>query len=689
MPFRSLSQLTAITNNDRGRIRANRSRARGIPRRILRRAAVRTSGGIAFFLVPVFLAVDMACGTSEPFRGLPVEIWTQGIFPHIRIGAAATLARLVCRSWAAHLQLRSIFFSPALLRALPPSLAPRIKSVASQFCFSGDHRAEDPIESEDLFALFQLQNDFSVTSICQKTLRHRYFLLEDFVKNAPNLRRLAVSSIELPLLQSGISTLLSSCSTLEELDMEFLPCESGYILDFWPNFIGFCKELMAHKSLQKLSIALDCAMIVPVITAIAYNKSLRFLRLWGHPPRNDPLDIDLPVFSDACLSALDSARTLCQQLRTLIVRSAHIAPIARACAKSSSLSHIWFEVSDFHDTIPEALTALVAANGPLVSLKVVNGLLVANREDWQNLAPALQAHTSLTDLVLAENGLSLNNIHALVTSLVQNSTLTKLDVLRNPLFFDIDEPDYGGTSNLANLVRGSDVLPLRSLSADVVLESLSELCLAIAEQGDSCKLKALIIEQCSDDRDEIKIAAAENLSKFFKVNQSVEEFGISLVRLGPHLCVAFGALTENYTITTFQFSSTHVQLEDIAALTEALSANRSITSCKLDFTSVHDAGCKHLANLIRSKSTIRDLSLIECQIGDTGASELAAALSANTTLERLSLDRNDIGEEGLGAFASAIERGTSLEVFRCSSIAACARLRLVAGERGVDLESAI
>lgn len=268
------------------------------------------------------------------------------------------------------------------------------------------------------------------------------------------------------------------------------------------------------------------------------------------------------------------------------------------------------------------------------------------------LAAALAAGCSLTELHLASADIGDNGAVALAVALERNTSLTALNLWRNSI------GAHGGQRLGQALERNASLLSLTLRDNDV--GDAGAVALAAALHG--APLARLDLWATG-----IGTRGARSLANALQQNDALAELALAgNLAVGPEIgrCVA-----HNAALHTLDLAATTMGDEGVAALVDAYQTNAGLTSLDLASTGITVLGAQNLADGILAKPHCRlaSLSLLNNDVADDGAVSIAAALQDNASLSFLNLQANRIGDRGAMQLAATLELNTSLAQLHVNS----------------------
>ena len=252
------------------------------------------------------------------------------------------------------------------------------------------------------------------------------------------------------------------------------------------------------------------------------------------------------------------------------------------------------EIQNITDEQWEELGRDISNNSHLTYLSLYDGALNDHRISC--LFRGLTRSSSIKDMSLYNNQLSVNGVQNLVPFLQNANNLTKLDLDDN--------------SNIRS--EGFNVL-LRALR-DSSIEDLScRICginsIEIDTKHIPRQLKELHLEDNSINAD-----GCRELAKFLQGGNSALE--------------------------DLSLKNNQVDSDGVEVLAEALSINKSLTDLDVSNNKIGDDGVAALAAALQSNTALRALNLGKNKISDDGVTALVGALQSNATLNKLDLEGN-------------------------------------------------
>jgi hypothetical protein len=211
---------------------------------------------------------------------LPRELWEQCIFTHITGSTALGVARVVCRYWAKQLKLSKVYLTPMkIVEYSSTNVLHRLKSLSTTWIVEGAFASEHVVSSDDIWSKLDISSDLGIESLIFRTLRHRGDLLLKCASNAPSLKKVEISDVDLPVLGPELGELLDRCSQLEHLSIDIGYYEQGYYLDFNAPALRLINSASRHRHLKTLELDISVEAIYAAFDHLSSNVSLQNLSL--------------------------------------------------------------------------------------------------------------------------------------------------------------------------------------------------------------------------------------------------------------------------------------------------------------------------------------------------------------------------------------------------------------------------
>jgi hypothetical protein len=112
---------------------------------------------------------------------------------------------------------------------------------------------------------------------------------------------------------------------------------------------------------------------------------------------------------------------------------------------------------------------------------------------------------------------------------------------------------------------------------------------------------------------------------------------------------------------------THLDINNITDIANALSTNTVLTSLDLGYCNIGDVGVKILVDALIKNSTLRELYLYRNNINSAGAREISRLLEHNKSVSKLSLASNNIGYAGFLSILASLQKNKSLNILNLLS----------------------
>lgn len=269
------------------------------------------------------------------------------------------------------------------------------------------------------------------------------------------------------------------------------------------------------------------------------------------------------------------------------------------------------------------------------------------------LAAALAAGCSLTELNLASADIGDNGAVALAVALERNTTLTALNLWHNSIGAN------GGQRLGQALERNASLLSLTLRDNDVGDVGAVALAAALHKTPPLARLDLWATG--------IGSSGARSLANALQGNYALVELSIAgNPSVGPEIA---GCVAQNAVLHTLDLAATTMGDEGISVLVDAFQTNAGLTSLDLASTGITVLGAENLAEGILAKPHchLASLSLLNNDISDDGAVSIAAALHDNTSLSFLNLQANRIGNRGAMQLAAMLELNSSLSQLHVAS----------------------
>ena len=238
-------------------------------------------------------------------------------------------------------------------------------------------------------------------------------------------------------------------------------------------------------------------------------------------------------------------------------------------------------------------------------------------EDCASLTDLI-ANSELEELNVHGNSLSSNSVTSIMKGLLQNSTITKLDMS----FSYFSEDNW------------------KSLSSQL--------------QRLECVLQDLSIAGCC-----ITSEGAVQLAAGLATNKSLTR--VILCENPCETALVGDALKTNSVLTYLNIAKCNITSEGAVLLADGLATNKSLTSLHLSGNPIGDIGAASIGDALKTNSVLKVIDIYDCKITSQGCIHIAEGLSNNSTLQELWMTRNEIGIDGAKAISAMLEKNTSLQ----------------------------
>ena len=238
-------------------------------------------------------------------------------------------------------------------------------------------------------------------------------------------------------------------------------------------------------------------------------------------------------------------------------------------------------------------------------------------EDCASLTNLI-ANSELEELNVHGNSLSSNSVTSIMKGLLQNSTITKLD-MRDSCF---SEDNW------------------KSLSSQL--------------QRSECVLQDLNIAGCG-----ITSEGAVQLAAGLATNKSLTKVTL---RENPCEAALVGdALKTNSVLRYLDIAGSDITSEGAVLLADSLATNKSLINLNLFGNLIGDIGAASIGDALKANSVLMFINISDCKITSQGCIHIAEGLSYNSTLQELVMSDNEIGMDGAKVISAMLEKNTSLQ----------------------------
>ena len=413
---------------------------------------------------------------------------------------------------------------------------------------------------------------------------------------------------------------------------------------------SFLAKNLCLRTLDMSRSLLQPSQLAPTLGGIARNMSITELSL-----------MDLSFDSTVCLQV---ARVVefCTSLRNINLRNCRIGPkggilVAKAIEVAA---HRLRAVDLGNNRIGSLACVPIGRSIENTSCTILGLFLQANDlcdDGAVIIAKALLKNSSLVDLDLSCNGLTLVSAEHLATSMrgkyengrkLTNIPLRRLLLNNNPLI---------GSKGAYYLVSSLSAGHLEHVEIENIgMGEGSAGLLAKGLRDNTVRWKHLNCAENGFGR-----TGLNNICWSLRVNRTVrvvvlkssragQAFGSPQDRLGSHGISLDRMLRENITITSLDLSYNSLSSQAGATIFDALAANYSITRITLRGNLFDDDIHKSLGDFISTNDAVKELDLGENKLGYRSCYSLATGLLQNRSISTLKIDSNRFGYYKSDAF---------------------------------------
>lgn len=243
-----------------------------------------------------------------------------------------------------------------------------------------------------------------------------------------------------------------------------------------------------------------------------------------------------------------------------------------------------------------------------------------SREEIFTVLIALCANTTITSLVLADCGLTIENLGKLSDVLEENTHIQSIDLSHNHLAST-------GAKIVGRILERSKRITTVKLSA-------------CGFSDDDC---ACLCEPLLDDN---RYLVAVDLSH----NKFRESAGLSLKEL----------ISQNDTIRTLDLSWNHLRRKGAIDVAGGLGRNTTLTSLNLAYNGFGDEGAAAIGQALTENDSLERLNLTNNRISNRGAIRVGEALKKNQSLQSLKISENPISPYGVRYLLDGVKVCNSL-----------------------------
>ena len=273
------------------------------------------------------------------------------------------------------------------------------------------------------------------------------------------------------------------------------------------------------------------------------------------------------------------------------------------------------DIQNMSDDGLEELGKNISNNTHLTRVDLSQGVL--NDHNTACLFRGLTKSSSIKEMGLYENQLSVSGVRSMVPFLQNANNLTELD---------LDDNNNFQSEGFNSLFRSLHNSPIETL------------------QCENCRIESIEID-CT------------------QIPRHLRYLSLLGNRINADGCRGLAKLLQggDAKLESLNLNRNEINDDGVKILAEALKKNKSLESLHLSNNIIKDDGAAALAAALQSNSMLKALDLDSNRIGDDGVATLAGALQSNATLIYLDLGNNEIGDDGVTALAAALQSNATLK----------------------------